>query len=254
MTKTKHTIVAALIAAALTTGAYAGSVNVPVKSSSTPNLTGALETKAVSNYTFRGQVLDSNLAFVPKLNLQARLFEGGTLLFSAEQVVGTRGSSMFRSEYNAGLALSLGRFTVTPGFLAVRFPNDGGRNFQSVTGQVSFNDEGLLPVALKPSIAVSKDTNPNGGTWYEASISPGTKFHNLELVFPVAVGLASDNYYGFAESNLKYAYASAGVTGVYHVTDRFALKAGVVGYTTDAQLANQNKNFVTTNVGVAVSF
>lgn len=254
MTKTKHTIVAALITAALTTGAYAGSVTVPTKSPSTPNLTGSLETRAVSNYTFRGQVLDSNLAFVPKLNLQAQLFEGGTLLFSAEQVVGTKGSSMFRSEYNAGLALSLGRFTVTPGFLAVRFPNEDGRNFQSVTGQVSFNDEGLLPIALKPTIAVSKDTNPNGGLWYEASVSPGTKFQNLELVFPVAVGLASHNYYGFANDSVKYAYASAGVNGVYHVTPRFALKAGVVGYTTDSQLANKNKNFVTTNVGVAVSF
>lgn len=256
MKNKSHIIVAALVAAALTVGAQAGSTSsTPPPPRQSTVLTGSLETSFVNNYTFRGQVLDSNPSFVPKLSLQASLFDGGSLLFSAEQVVGTKGSTLFRSQYNAGLAISLGRLTVIPGFQVVHFPNSDGKNIQSVTGQLLFNDEGLLPISLRPSVIVSKDTNPNGGVWYEASISPQAKVcKNLELTFPVALGLASEHYYGFAQPNLRYAYASAGVTGVYHITNRFDLKAGVTGYTTDTQLANRSKNFVSTNVGVSVSF
>lgn len=258
MTKLKHTIVAALIAAAFTTGALAGSTNKPINSnvSSTPtsDLTGSLEVKAVSNYVFRGQVLDSNLTFAPRLELAYPLFDGGTWQTSVEQLIGTKGSTYFRSQYNTGLALSLGRFVVTPGFQVVAFPNRDGATTQSVTAQVAFNDAGLLPVTLNPTVSFQKDVDPQGGSWYEVGVAPGKKLGKLELTVPVAVGASSNSFYAYSKQDLGYAYASAGVAGVYRVTERLAVKASAVGYTTDSKLSNASANFVTTNVGVAVTF
>lgn len=258
MTKLKHTIVAALIAVAFTSGALAGSANKPIgpdiSLAPKSDLTGSLEVKAVSNYVFRGQVLDTNLVFAPKLDLAYPLFDGGTWQASAEQVIGTKGSTYSRTQYNTGLALSLGRFVLTPGFQVVAFPSRSGDTTQSVTGQVSFNDAGLLPVTLKPYVAFQKDIDPKGGTWYEVGVAPGKNLGKLEVTVPVAVGASSNSYYTYSNKDLQYAYASAGLAGVYHVTNRLAVKASVVGYTTDAKLANSSKDFVSTNVGVSVSF
>jgi hypothetical protein len=258
MTKLKHTIVAALIAAAFTSGALAGSTDKPISSNvsttAKSDLTGSLEVKAVSNYVFRGQVLDSNPTFAPQLNIAYTLFDGGTWQTSVEQLIGTQGSTYFRTQYNTGLALSLGRFVVTPGFQVVAFPNRDGATTQSITARVAFNDAGLLPFALNPSVSFQKDVDPQGGSWYEAGIAPGKNLGKLEVTVPVAVGASSNSYYTYSNRDLQYAYASVGVAGVYHVTDRLSLKGSVTGYTTDTKLANASTNFVSTNVGVAVSF
>lgn len=258
MTKTKHTIVAALIAAAFTSGALAGSATSPVGPdiSLVPksDLTGSLEVKAVSNYTFRGQVLDSNPVFAPKLDLTYPLFEGGTLQASAEQLIGTKGSTYSRSQYDAGLALTVGKFVVTPGFQIVAFPGRDSNTAQYVTGRVSLNDAGLLPVTLNPYVSYAKGVDPKGGSWYEAGVAPGKNLGKLELTLPVAVGSSSNGYYGGVNRDLQYAYTSVGVAGTYRVTPRLAVRGSVTGYATDAVLANASNNFVSTNVGLVVSF
>lgn len=259
MTKLKHTIVAALIVAAFASEALAGAPAKPINSNtsvaSQAGLTGSLEVNAVSNYTFRGQVLDSNPVFAPKLNLALPLFDGGTLQASAEQLVGTKGSTYSRTQYDAGLALTVGKVTLTPGFQIVAFPERTSNTAQYVTGRVSVNDAGVLPVTLNPFVSFAKGVDPKGGCWYEAGVAPGKNLGKLEVTVPVAVGASSNNYYTTATNNgLKYNYASAGLAGVYHVTDNLSLKAAVTGYTTDSALANTSKNFVSTNVGVSVSF
>lgn len=259
MTKTKHTIVAALIAAAFTSGALAGTPSKPINSdisvASGSGLTGSLEVKAVSNYTFRGQVLDANPVFAPKLDLAYSLFEGGTLQASAEQLVGTKGSTFSRSQYDVGLALSVGRFTLTPGFQVVAFPERDSVTSQYVTGRLTFNDAGFLPVTLNPFVNFAKAVDPKGGNWYEAGVAPGKTFGKFEVSVPVAVGASSNSYYGGTPNqDLQYAYASAGLAGVYHVTDRLAVRASATGFTTDTKLANSSSSFVTTNVGLVVSF
>lgn len=260
MTNKTHTTVAALIVAAFTTtGTFAGTSNSPVgpdvSLASKSDLTGSLEVNSVSNYTYRGQILDSNPAFTPKLALQAPLFNGGSLQASVEQVVGTKGSTYSRSQYNLGLALTLGKLTVTPGFQIVAFPGEVGKTTQSITGTLAFNDAGFLPLTLNPSVSFSKDVDPKGGTWYEAGIAPSKKLGKFEVSVPVAVGASSNSYYGYVSKDVHYAYASAGVAGTYHATNRLDLKASVTGYTTDSKLSNtSSSNFVSTNVGVAVSF
>jgi len=257
MTKTKHTIVAALIAAAFTSGSYAGSSSVvgpELSLAPKSSLTGALETKVASNYTYRGQVLDTNPLFIPKLDVQASLFNGGSLQFSAEQLVGTKGSTFYRGQYNAGLALSLGRLTVTPGYQVTTFHDTGQKDIQSVTTQVSLNDTGWFPVSLKPTVSFVKDTDPKGGAWYEAKISPGKSFGKVDVSVPVSVGLSSNGYYTVQNKDIRYAYASGGLSTVFHVKDRFALEAGASYYTTDSTLRNSKSGFVTSNAGVSVSF
>jgi hypothetical protein len=267
MTKTKYNIVAALAAVAtLTTSVLAGTptktANVSVTAPST-NLTGKLETNFISNFTYQGQVLDSNPVVVPRLSIEYPLFNGGSLQLSTEQVFGTRGSTVFRSTYNVGLALNVGRFTVTPGYEFKEFPggDQGTRvNFQGVnaaqtiTGRVSFNDQGLLPVALNPYGYVSRAVEPVGGTFYEAGIQPGFDLGKLKVGFPISVGVGSANYWTPSNNDATYAFTSGGVSLVYNVTDRFALRASSTYFNTDKTLGNTSRNFVQNSAGVAVSF
>ena len=239
MKKLTCTIVAAIFAAFATANA---------------DLTGSLETSVVSNYTYHGQVVDRNSVFVPKLSLQSTLVEGGSLVFSVEQILGTKGSTYYRTQYNAGIALQLGSFTLTPGYRINAYPDRDKETTQSVTGSLTFNDSGLLPVSLKPTLAFEKATDPRGGSWYEASVSPGKTFGKLDLTVPIAFGAASNGYFTPSNKDLHYCYASVGVAATLRVTDKLSLKAGVTGVTTDNRLGNASNNFVQSQLGVAVSF
>lgn len=242
MTNKKHTIVAALIAAALTPQAAKA------------DLSGSLENNVTSNYVYRGQVLDSNPVLVPKLSLQLPLLTGGTLQLSTEQVLGTKGSTFYRGQYNVGLSLNTGRFKLTPGYQVVAYPGRDAANTQSVTARVEVDDSGLFPVKLNPALSVEKDIDPKGGYSYEGSVAPGKKFGKLDVSTPVALGVASKGYYSNSNDDTHYAYASVGLSSVYHATDRLALKAGVTYYNTSKRLSNASDNFVSATAGVAVAF
>lgn len=241
MIKSSKYIVAALVAVAFTSEVRA-------------DLTGSLETQAVSNYTYHGRVLDSNPVFVPKLSLQAPVFTGGSLQFSTEQILGTKGSTYYRTQYNAGLALTHGRFVVTPGFQVDAFPERDAKNSQSVTARVSFDDTGLLPLSLRPTLAFEKAVDPKGGNWYELSVSPGQTNGKWTVTVPLAVGVGSNSYYTSTDKDVHYAYASAGLSASYQVTDRFSVKAGSAYYNTDSKVGNSKNSFLSSNLGVAVSF
>jgi hypothetical protein len=262
----KNTIVATIIAAtSITTSGFAGTLNKTVNASVSPstNLTGRLETNFVSNFTYQGQVLDSNPVVVPKLFLEYPLFNGGSLQLSTEQLFGTKGSTLFRSTYNVGLAVTLGKFTLTPGYEFKEFPggdrgarvNSQGVNAaQSFVGRVSFNDEGLLPVTLNPYAYISQAFEPRGGTFYEAGVRPGVDLGKLKVGFPVSVGVGSNNYWTPSNSNYTYGFTSAGVSLVYDVTDRLAVRAGSTYFNTDKAVGNSSRNFVQNTAGVSVSF
>ena len=259
MTKTSHIIGAALIVAAFTSNVNAGqnTVKTSATAASNTNLTGSLETSWVSNYVYQGAKLDSNPVFIPKLALQYSLFEGGTLQATAQQVVGTQGSTWFRSQYNVGFALDLGRFTLTPGYQITSWPGRDGNNSQGFNGRLTFNDEGLTPVALNPHVYVSSEADPRGatprGTYYEAGVTPSVTQGNLTASLPVTVGAGARGYYNTTDNGLNYGFASVGVNFVYTVTPGLALKAGATYYNTDSKV-NATSNFVTTTVGVAASF
>lgn len=242
MNKTSHTIVAALMAAAFT--------NQTVRA----DLTGSLETNVVSNYTYHGKVLDSNPVFCPKLNLQVPLFAGGSLQASAKQVVGTTGSTWYRSDYNAGLALNVGRVTFTPGVEVTAYPDRALDNSTGITARLSVNDQGWSPLALYPYVYTSRAVDPKGGYYYEVGVNPGTSFGKLDVKVPITLGASSKNYLAKAGKELTYGFTGVGLNLVYHVTDRFALSAGSTLYTTDSRLSNSSNNFVQNQAGVSVSF
>lgn len=244
----------AALAAVVTTNLFAGTPQCSCPSSSEAFASGSLEISTVTNYTFRGQVLDSNPTFVPKLNVQLPVSSNVGATLSVEQLVGTRGSSLFRTQYDVGLQFKLGKFLVTPGYQIVDFSNNGGNNSQYVTGTVAFDDTGLLPVSLNPSVSVAKAVNPGGGTWYEARVAPSFGAGKIKFSVPVATGWSSNSYYTGAEENLSYAYVTAGLAGEIDLTSTVKIKGSVQGYTTDTKLSNRSNNFVTTNVGIAVSF
>jgi len=153
-----------------------------------------------------------------------------------------------------GLALNTGRVTVTPGFEVLAYPGRDGKNSQGVTARVALDDKGLLPVTLNPYVYTSRAVDPRGGYYYEVGVAPGKSFGKLDVAVPVTVGASSDNYYNLSGSSASYAFTGAGLTGTYHVTDRFTLKAGATYFTTDTRLGNASNSYIQSTAGVAVSF
>lgn len=220
-------------------------------------LTGSLDVSYAGNYTFRGQILNTSPTVIPKLTLNAPLVDGASFIGSIEQAFGVRGSSLFRSQYNMGLQVRAGRFTVTPGYEIFSFPDaTTGTTMQIATLRVDLDDAGLaLPFGLNPYVDLGKGVSGvNDGTRTEVGISPKLLSGKLDLYLPVAVGWSYNSYYPGYPQNAKYAYTTVGIAGEYHVTQRLSVKGLIAGYNTDSKLGNQSNNFLTTNVGVAVSF
>jgi hypothetical protein len=223
---------------------------------SNANVTGSLEVNHTTNYTFRGQILDTNPTVVPKLTLNAPLAEGVKLVGTMEQVIGTRGSALFRSQYNLGVEVKVGRLAVTPGYEIFSFPNIVGvADTQIATLRFDLDDAGLvLPFGLNPYVDLGKGVSANTGTRAEVGIRPKLTLGKLDVSVPIAAGFSHNAYYPGFEQNVRYAYTTVGVAGEYHVTDRLSVKGLVAGYNTDSKLGNGSNNFITTNLGVAVSF
>jgi hypothetical protein len=220
-------------------------------------LAGSLDVSYVGNYTFRGQVLDTNPVVVPKLSLSAPLTDGIKLVGSIEQVLGTRGSTLFRSQYNVGVEVQVGRLTVTPGYEIFSFPNAAGvPDTQVATLRFNLDDTGLvLPFNLNPYVDLGKGVSGvNSGTRGEVGVNPRLLTGKLDVSLPVAAGWSYNSYYPGYPQSAKYAYTTVGLAGEYHVTNRFSVKGLVAAYNTDSKLGNKSNNFITTNVGVAVSF
>ena len=259
MTKTSNTIVAALVAAAFTSSAHAGhsAVKPAVSAPSESSLTGSLDVNVASDYVYHGQKLDSNPVVVPRLSLAYPLTEGARVEVSVQQVLGTRGDSWYRTQYNAGLALKIGSFTLTPGVELANSPSNSFKDSQAVTARLSFDDSGLnlLPLALNPYVSVLARVDSGKGSTWEVGVAPSKSAGKLLLSVPVAIGAGASEYYTAGKSSLHYAYASAGLSATYKVTDRLSLNASSVAYTTDDRLGNSGKgNFITSRAGVSVSF
>lgn len=261
MTKTKHTIVAALIAAAFTVTAQAGqsTAKVTPTPTTTPEsqLTGSLDVSVASDYIYHGQKIDSNPVVVPQLNLALPLTKNTTLEASVQQVLGTRGDAWYRTQYNVGVALKAGSFTLTPGFEFASSPSNSFKDSKAVTARLAFDDSGLglLPVALNPYVSVLNRVDSGRGSSWEAGVAPSKSFGVLTVSAPVAFGAGAGGYYTSEKDSVHYAYASAGLAATYKVTERLSLNASAVGYTTDDRVGNgKGSNFVTTRAGVSVSF
>jgi hypothetical protein len=247
----------AAIFAAFTTVEAGTAVTQPKSSNERGVLTGSLDVSYVGNYTFRGQVLNTNPTVVPRLTLNAPLAEGISLVGSIEQAFGTKGSALFRSQYNVGIQVQVGRLTVTPGYEVFTFPDSTTvPNTQIATLRATLDDAGLLlPFNINPYVDLGKGVSGvNSGTRAEVGVNPRLRAGKLEVGLPVAVGWSYNSYYPGYPQNAKYAYATVGVSGEYHITERLSVKGLVAGYNTDSKLGNRSSNFVTTNVGVGVTF
>lgn len=249
---------AAAVALATIINSYAGSVPPCACTGSAAafsNLSGTLNLGYVSNYTFRGQVLDTNVAFVPSVGLNYRLSDQASFYGNVEQVFTTRGTSAFRSQYDLGAKFQLGSFELTTGYQFVNFNNTGTQpDAQYVVAKLAYTGNDVLPFDLNPSISAAKGTSANTGVWYETGVAPQFNFGSLLFTVPVAAGWSSNAYYAGMSQGVSYAYASAGITAELKITNNASIKASVVGYTTDSKLSNANSNFVNSSVGVSFAF
>lgn len=254
MKKQLITTVAALFAAF--------QLNVSAGTTATPTQTpapaspvyGSLNLGVGSNHTYRGQVLDTNPAFEGVLSLHVPVSEGVSLFGQTEQVIASKGTGLFWSKYKGGVNLTSGRWTFGPGYEAIT-NKVKDLTTQSLTLDVYFDDSGLLPVALNPSLSLGKRVSGKSGTRYEASIEPVLlESGSLKVTVPVAVGVSSNRYYGDAVKDLSYGYTAAGLAATYKVSKSLSLTGNVLGYNSDAKLNNKNSNFLTSQFGVEFAF
>jgi len=224
----------------------------------------------VSNYVYRGTLLDSNPVVAPhvSLSIPTHLSLPGvddvTLKLDTTQVFGTKSppTTWNRSEVSAGVALTKGRFTLTPSYQIVSSPNGNLQDAHGVGIKLEYDDSSKAckdtckGIALKPYVSTyfGLEGNPGNGSktgnYYEVGVAPSTKVQGVTVALPVAVGLGARGYYN---NEKTYGYTSVGLNLSKEVAKNVAVVAGATYYNTDHAF-NGKSDIVSTRVGFAVSF
>lgn len=262
-TNNKNIITSLATAILLTTTSIAGQPTAPTSTAaSVPVVNGSLSVNAVSGYVFRGQVLDSNLAYQPNLLLeipldlsvlhadQAKLQLNTTQSFN--QTSPNKG--WFRSELEVGVAITKGIFVVTPSYQYYNSPIGNFSSSQGVGLKVNLKEgssRGFNPYA-KTFVGTNGNAN-NGtgtGTFYEVGVIPSTKVGSTTFSLPVAAGFGSGNYFA---QNAGFGFVTTGLHSSTPITNNLNFNAGVDYWRTDKNL-NTGQDTVSTTVGLSLLF
>ncbi len=233
------------------------------------SIDGSLGVDFLSNFTFRGTVLDRNPVVRPYLGLSVPLpvgggvFDAASLNLSVAQALTTKGASSrwSRTDASVGVAVVKGDFTVTTSYQVVTSPNNTFNTADGVAVRVDYNDEGLCPIlpALKPHVEAYFGLNNNPGNstaagavgnYYEVGIAPSTEVLGNKVSVPVNVGFGAGGYY---TGGKNYGYASAGVQVSREIATNTTLTAGVT-YLNSNDNVNSNKNNWISTIGLRYSF
>lgn len=265
-TKTTHSMWAAVAVLATTTvSSFAGSTVKDEASKKQPlaAVSGQLSLDAVSGYMFRGQLLDSNMAYQPSLNLSVPFdvsglgLDGGSVQFSTLQSINQNGptSGWFRSEVTVGVALTKGLVTVTPAYQFFSSPTNKFAQSQGFNLRVDLDDSKWLNVKPYASafagIQGNSSTGDRPGFYYEAGISPSRKIQSTTISLPVNVGFGSGGYFAGDES---YGFTSVGLTSVTPITPNLDFNAGVRYWHTSDAMNNGKNSVLCTSVGLSLNF
>lgn len=262
MSKQTKTTLAAFLATSVAT--FAGTTTKatkPLEKEPDPIVSGVVGIEAASSYINKGRQFDSNLVFQPfaAVILPTKLELGGVKLSvvgSTKQNLHTQNTlrGLARSEYNTGIVLNKDRFTLTSTYEWTTSDNNWFPDAQGVNLTLSYDDSGVLPVALKPYaktyLGVKRNNQPVGN-YYEVGISPSVHVGTTDVSFPASVGFGNRNFYVGGE---RFGYASVGVSTSTPLTDRISLVTGITYLNTNENINAGNKNLWLTSAGVVVSF
>lgn len=206
-------------------------------------ITGDLGVNFVSEYIFRGLVLENQgIIAQPYLNLYFGLYQGEGFINAVNLNLGvwasvhsydegrnTSSDHFYESDYSAGLAVTFAKnFTLTTTFTSYNSPADAWDSAEEISLKLAYNDSDLLGAfAVRPYALVAFDlddsrlgfddraseNNPSGsGIYYEVGIAPSFALikdgsYPVTVTIPVAVGFGNSNYYNGDE----FGFVSAGL-------------------------------------------
>jgi hypothetical protein len=267
-TKNKHNIASTVTALSLfmacATMSYAGQATVLETTvvPSAPVVSGSVGVNAVSGYVFRGQILDSNLAYQPNLTLSLPIDLSFTGVDSSKLQLNTTQSfnqntpnnGWFRSEVEVGVALTKGVFVVTPSYQYFNSPIGNFSSSQGVGVKVNLKEGtsyGLNPYT-KAFFGTKGNANngTNTGSYYEVGVAPSAKVGTTVFSLPVAVGFGAGNYYA---QNAGFGFTTVGLHSVTPITNNLNFTAGVDYWRTNKEI-NTNRDTVSTSVGLSLTF
>ena len=162
-----------------------------------------------------------------------------------------------------GGKLAIGKATVGATY---QLWNYAGDVEEIVDLSLGFNDSGLLPIALNPSLTWHIRTDGNGtqeeGSAVVVSIGPSFKLtESLSLTIPAGVGFfLDDDFQGGTEDGYAYSYigASLGIplSFIPPAYGSWAVNFDLIAYFTDSDAIpnNPEENFVTGSVGLKLTF
>ena len=264
-TKTQNGM-SALAALLVTATSYAGPATPPVVAAGSGGdsaLTGSVGLNVVSGYVFRGQVLDRNLAYQPTLSLSTPIdlsflhVDSAALQLQTTQSLNQNAplAGWFRSEVDLGVKLTKGLFVITPSYQVFNSPTGKFDSAQGVSVKVGLKE--CCAYGLNPYGRVFFGTQGNAnngtspGTSYEFGVAPSFKVGSTTVTVPAAVGFGSGNYYA---NDQTYGYTTVGVRSSTPIAKNLNLTAGVDYWNTSRALGNGQQNFVTTSVGLNLTF
>lgn len=247
MNKSTITAFSAIAAACFAgTAAYAGPKptappSKPIKEPLAEScITGTLGVDVVSEYIFRGVVLENQgLIIQPFADLHFRLYKGAGPVQSITADVaiwnsfqshrsgpgGSTTTNWYEFDFYTGLTFEVDKFTISPQFALYTSPADAFQNIYTVGIKVAYDDEELLgKFALNPYVLAELElveSNGNGlrpgggnanGQYYEVGITPGHSYGDLTLTLPIKAGFGSANYY---LGNRGFGFFSVGIDAEY---------------------------------------
>jgi hypothetical protein len=179
-----------------------------------------LGTDLTSAYYFRGlRQEDSGLIVQPWIELGVELaaFENGSLgatlgnWNSVHDRTGTAGTSdgftrhWYESDLYAGLNLDHGAWSLGLTYIVYTSPSDAFSSIDEIAFCAAFDDASLWndEFALNPHATIAIETNDRGGSedaYLELGVAPALTWDlsediELDVAFPVTVGLSLDDYY-----------------------------------------------------------
>lgn len=195
-----------------------------------------------TDYYFRGIRQETHDYIVqPYAEINFRLYEGEGALTSVDVAAGLWNSLhggptgadgptvdpkfWYEADFYARLGTTLFEdLTAALVYTAYMSPNDSFATVQELALSLSYSDAKLLgPFALNPSLLIARelrnqaDGGTSKGTYMQIGIAPGVSLFEggpvqVDLSFPLAVGLSLDDYYEFGTGDDDtFGYFSSGI-------------------------------------------
>lgn len=171
------------------------------------------------------------------------------------------GGDLQEVDIYVGASYAVGKFTLGATYQEWKYASDVEKIFDV---SVSFDDTGLLPIKLSPTITYHDRLDGNGaqteGAALVGSIRPSFDLGFASLAIPVGVAYFIDEDFQGGDDSYGYSYAGGSfavpMTFIPEDLGAWSLTLDLIYYSTneDAIPGNPEENFLTSSIGFVTSF